>query len=111
MIRQSIAALFLGATLGVLAAGPAAAEDLEFELINESSLDIVQFFTSPTDVGQWEEDVLGSGTLNAGETARVTIADGRSQCDYDMRFVFADGSDFTDTANLCETGSYTLSDE
>ena len=45
------------------------------------------------------------------DRALYAIGDGREQCEYDLRFVFDDG-DVVDRGgvNLCETGSYTLTD-
>jgi len=99
--------VFLGA-LATLAAGPALAQDLTFELINVSGYDLVEFYTSPVDVGEWEEDVFGTGVLPSGNSVDVTIADGRTQCSYDLRFVFDDGDVIEDSADLCEMGSYTI---
>lgn len=102
------AAAALAATL---LATPVAAEDLKFLLNNESSSDIHEFYTSPVDVKAWEADVFGEGVLGAGNSVVVTIADGRDQCDYDMKFVLDDGSEYVEQAvDLCKTGSYTLSD-
>ena len=42
---------------------------------------------------------------------QITIADGRSVCEYDMRFEFEEGSDLDtteDKQNLCELGEYTI---
>jgi len=104
------AALFL-AVLGLAFAGNAAAEDLEFELSNDTSGVITEFYASPSDVGDWEEDILGADVLGAGESVTITIADGRTQCEYDMKFVFDDGSETTVAAeDLCETGSYTITE-
>jgi hypothetical protein len=86
------------------------AEDLIFMLDNRSSYTIVEFYASPTDVNVWEEDILGASILEAGDAARVTIADGREQCDYDLRIVFEDGDVLEDSTDLCETGSYTVTD-
>ena len=96
----------------VLALAPvsALAEDLVFMLQNDSSHVIVELYASPSDVGSWEEDILGVDVLGSGEAARVRIADGREQCEYDLRIVFDDGDALEDTADLCDTGSYTVSD-
>jgi hypothetical protein len=100
----------LGALLLVLPSA-AQAEDLTFKLTNASSYNVKSFFTSPTDVDKWEEDVFGDNYLPAGNEVDVTIADGREQCVYDMRFVFEDDSDYVEKAvDLCELGQYTLSD-
>ena len=98
------------AGLGLLAGG-AHAEDLVFTLTNHTDATIVRFYTSPTGVNNWEEDVLGDDVLGPGESVDITIADGRTVCDYDMRFEFDEDDNLKpaeDTANLCETGSYTL---
>ena len=98
---------------GLLAAAPAQAEDLIFTLRNGTQATLMYFHTSPADVDDWEQDVLGSDVLEAGQSVRVTIADGRSQCDYDMRFEFDEDSGLEileDTQDLCETGSYTITE-
>jgi hypothetical protein len=86
------------------------AEDLVFMLDNQSSTAVHEFYASPSDVGSWEEDILGQDVLPSGEAVRVTIADGRSQCEYDLQIVFEDGEVIGDTTDLCETGSYTVTD-
>ena len=90
---------------------PASAEDLAFMLTNASSYAVKSFFTSPVDVNQWEEDVFGDNYLPAGNQVTITIADGRTVCVYDMKFVLEDDSEFIENAiDLCQTGEYTLSD-
>jgi hypothetical protein len=88
----------------------AQAQDLVFMLDNQSSYDVREFYASPTDVDNWEEDILGADILPAGSAMRVTVADGREQCTYDLRIVFSDGDVAEDTSNLCETGSFTITD-
>ncbi|MCO6386573.1 hypothetical protein GTK01_06070 [Aliihoeflea sp. 40Bstr573] len=89
---------------------PLLAEDLVFMLDNQSSYDIHEFYASPTAVGDWEEDILGADILPAGDAVRITIADGRDVCGYDLRVVFEDGDVLDDESDLCETGSYTVTD-
>lgn len=105
-----------GATLApalalLLVAVPLAAQDLQFELNNRSSYTVMEFYASPSDVGEWEDDILGADVLGAGDSMGITIADARTQCEYDLRFVFDDG-DVVERGgvDLCETGSYTLTD-
>lgn len=103
----------LGAALAVAMFAPmpsALAEDLVFMLDNQSSYDIYEFYASPRNVGDWEDDILGQGILSAGEAARITIMDGRTQCEYDLLVVFEDDDEMMDTVDLCETGSYTVTD-
>jgi hypothetical protein len=61
-------------------------------------------------VGEWEEDVFGDGVLPAGNTVEVTIADGREQCVYDLKFVMESGQEIVGTQDMCEQPIFTLSD-
>jgi hypothetical protein len=87
------------------------AEDLVFKLTNSTSSTLERFYTSPTGVDQWEDDVFGQDVLSPGDSIEITIADGRSVCEYDMRFEFSEDSDLDtteDTQNLCKMGSYEI---
>jgi hypothetical protein len=102
-------------TAAVFAAGltsaPAFAEDLIFMLDNQSSGIITHFYASTTDTNDWEEDILGQDVLEAGNFARITIADGKTICTYDLKIVFDSGEEMEDRSiDLCATGSYTVSD-
>lgn len=93
-----------------LAAGAAQAEDLVFTLKNGTNSVLNNFYASPTGVENWEDDIFGRQALGPGEEMEITIADGRTVCEYDMRFEFQ-GDDLdttTDTQNLCELGEYTI---
>ena len=90
---------------------PAQAEDLEFLLYNDSSADLVEFNISPASSDNWEENLLAGGYLAPGYEIDVDIADGLTTCVYDIRGVFADGSEAEDYAlNLCDLGEYTFTD-
>lgn len=109
MLRNALRASAL--VMGCLSAGSAFAEDLYFDLVNRSSYDVIEFYASPINVHSWEEDILGRDILESGYTVEITIADGRTQCEYDLRFVFEDGDVLERAAvNLCETNRYTLTD-
>lgn len=107
MIRLVAASL-----LSAAFAAPAFAEDLQFELINQTSQVLDQFYASPSNTNEWGEDILGQDVLGAGESGTVTIADGSDQCEYDLKSVFQSGEEVVrEAADLCETGSYTLTEE
>lgn len=94
-----------------LASAPAFAEDLELTLTNDTESVLAEFYASPADVGEWEEDILGEDVLGSGESVDITIADGRTQCEYDLRFVFDDGSEtIVEAEDICETESFTLTE-
>ncbi|WP_064695798.1 hypothetical protein [Rhizobium aegyptiacum] len=87
------------------------AEDLKFQLTNGTNSVLTRFYSSPAGVDSWEEDVFGEDVLNPGESANITIADGRTVCKYDMRFEFDENSNLDtteDTQDLCALGSYTI---
>ncbi len=98
----------VGALVLTLFSNPASAQDLEFALINMSGYTLVEFYTSPENVWSWEEDILGDDVLESGYALNITVADGRTQCIYDMLMVFDDGDRLEDTVNMCEMGSYTI---
>lgn len=102
--------LTLAALSAICLASPVLAEDLTFVLNNQSSAAITEFYTSPTDVDNWEEDVIASGSIASGEQSEITISDGREQCAYDLRIVFEDGSEITDTADMCALEQYDVTD-
>jgi hypothetical protein len=104
-------AKILGLALAIGVAAPAAAEDLVITINNTSSMALVQFFTSPTEVNEWEEDVFGDGVLPAGNTVDVTIADGREQCIYDLKFVMEGGQEIIGTQDMCENPTFNLFDK
>lgn len=98
----------LCAALTLACAAPAFAEDLQFELVNNSGYTIVQFFTSPSNMDDWREDILGAEVVAPGESGTVSVTDGSDQCAYDIRVVLDDGSEISDAVNMCDMGSYTI---
>ena len=110
-LKLRIAAAGALAGITCFAFSAQAADDLVFTLKNATNSVITEFYASPSGVDEWEEDILGRDVLNPGESVRVTVADGRRACKYDMRFEFTEDSDLdttTDTQDFCEMDSYTL---
>ena len=87
---------------------PALGQDLQWTLINDTQSDLIEMYTSPVNMGTWREDILGNDVLPAGQTGTVNIFDGQTDCEYDIRFVFEDGSETVDTVDVCELGAYRL---
>ena len=101
----------LAALAFIAVPGLAMAGDVKFSLINNSARAIKNFYTSPTTTTDWQEDVLGEDTIAPGATDAITIADGSTQCVYDMRFVMDDGAEAIEKGiDVCKLSSYTLSD-
>lgn len=101
------------AVAAAFVSGSAFAGDLTFDLVNNSTYTVTNFFTSPTTTDKWEEDVLGKDTLGPGESVTITVADGSDQCKYDMKFVAKGASDLVvNGIDLCKLdgNKYTLTD-
>ncbi|KIC44011.1 hypothetical protein RA28_13490 [Ruegeria sp. ANG-S4] len=85
----------------------AMAEDLEFLIINETSVDLVEFNVSAASSDSWERNLLQGGYLASDYEVGVLIADGLTTCVYDIRGVFSDGASVEDYGlDLCELGEY-----
>lgn len=61
-------------------------------IVNNTGFTIWRFYGSPTSTNVWEEDILGANVLPAGSSVNINFEDGRSECIYDMRAQFQDGS-------------------
>jgi hypothetical protein len=98
------------AALATLVASPVLAEDLVFTLVNDSSHSITEMYVSPVDQDQWGENILTVDAVDPGVSGDVSIADGLEVCDYDLRFVTAEGAEAEQTQNLCEIATFTVND-
>lgn len=79
------------------------AEDVKFELANNSEFQIDEFYASPSNMDDWEEDILGQDVLEGGQTITITIADGSDQCAYDLKAVEEDGTEHVmEDLDVCE---------
>ncbi|MDH2432501.1 hypothetical protein QCD60_07980 [Pokkaliibacter sp. MBI-7] len=108
MIRTTLIASAI-ATLAMLYQSSAQAEDLEFTLINNTSVNMTSFHVSPGTSKHWQDDLLEGDVLRSGEQGTVTIQDGLTTCEYDIRAEFADGDVMEEYGlDLCELGSYTF---
>lgn len=87
----------------------ALADDLEFTLTNATSVSATEFYVSPVNVDDWEDNLLEGKYLPAGNEVTVTIGDGRRTCTYDLKTVFEDGRTAENNGvDLCQTGKYTV---
>ena len=92
----------------------ALAESASFTLINRTSRDLEEFYASPPQIQDWEEDILGVDVLPAGESVEITIEDERPDCLYDFKSVLGpspDGSTgsgalIQSNVNVCDGGTY-----
>lgn len=106
-LRGGLAALAL-----LAGAMPAAAQTVEFTLINNSARALHYFYTSPSTDTNWGYDLLGDdGILESGYQGTVTIGDGSDQCEYDFKFVMDDSSETViNGVDICSLNEYTIYD-
>src|ERR1700761_7371737 len=102
--------IFAAAAALALMVTPALAEDLQITVKNNTSTELTELYVSHVGTNSWEENIL-NGTVAAGEDLAVTIADGRTTCEYDIKAVFSDGghAEFRNQ-NLCETTTFSVHD-
>lgn len=98
------------AALATLVATPVLAEDLIFTLVNASSYSITEMYVTPVGEDQWGENILMVDAVDPGVSGDVTIADGAEVCDYDLRFVTAEGAEAEQSQNLCDLATFTVTD-
>jgi hypothetical protein len=100
----------LALALIALTATPVMAEDLQFTLINNSSLKLVEMYVSPHEQDSWGENILAVPSVDPGTQGDISITDGETVCDYDLRFVMENGNDVSGTQDLCKLSTFTLND-
>lgn len=100
-------ALLAGVLAATTLSGAALAQSADnynrhVQIVNHTSHTMVQFFASNTGTNSWEEDMLGSSVLPAGQSVDANIDDGTGYCRYDMKAVFDDGSEqIIPRVNVC----------
>lgn len=81
----------------------------DFELHNETGLEITEVYISETGNEEWEEDVLGQDTLATGESVNIEFSGQRANM-WDIKVVFSNGkSNFWRKLNLSELTDVTIS--
>lgn len=109
MVRQGFFAL---AVLGlcIVPAG-ARAGDVAFTVVNDSSYDVIAFFTAPVDAAQWGHNLLGGFTLRSHSQGTATIAGGSKVCVYDIKYAMSDGETYYKRQlDICRISSYRIHD-
>lgn len=101
---------FLTAVLVAGVAVPVLAEDLQFTLINNSSHDITEMYLSPHEEDTWGENILTVASVAAATQGDISVTDGETVCDYDIKVVTDEGTSGEVTQNLCELATFTVND-
>ena len=81
LITLGVIAIFLTATAF------ARAGKQDFILHNQTGVEIHEVYVSPVSTDDWEEDVLGKGTLPDGESVKITFNDREKHVHWDLKIV------------------------
>ncbi|AFY31968.1 hypothetical protein [Calothrix sp. PCC 7507] len=111
-VSQVLAQALLSSSLLALASQVVLADQRDFKVYNRTGSPIVNLYVARSTTKEWEEDVLNNGVLNSGEAQEITFSGyGQNECYFDIKAKFEDGQVVEDyKINLCETNSYTFSD-
>lgn len=81
----------------------------DFTLHNETGLEVKEVYISPTAAENWEEDILGTDTLETGDSVNISFTRRREDM-WDMKVVFRSGkSNVWTKLNLSKITDVTLS--
>jgi hypothetical protein len=106
--HKTLAIAALSLPLVSLLAPSALADKNDFQVLNNTGIDITELYLSDSSLDSWNNDILDRDVLEGGDAIRVNFADMSSdRCLYDIRAVFADGQEVEDyRLNVCENDNY-----
>ena len=83
------AATFAFCAMAVLPGSARAADaKQDFSLVNKTGYEIKEVYVSPSKSNDWQEDVLGSGTLGDDEVANIKFHRAVKTCKWDLKVVY-----------------------
>jgi hypothetical protein len=109
--RRLLLTAVSASALVVVLAQSAFADPRDFQLQNNSSVDIAAVYISPSDLASWGDDVMGSDVLVAGNAVNLTFRgfDGAT-CNYDIKVLGVGGQDgYLYKVDLCSISTVTFS--
>jgi hypothetical protein len=93
-------------------AAPASADDAkqDFRLVNKTGYELKEVYVSPSKADDWQEDVLGTGTLDDGKAINIHFSPKTRTCKWDLKVVYTDddSSAVWSNINLCEVDKITI---
>ena len=74
---------------------------------NQTGWTMTYFYAAGSGTDDWGADLLGSGTLEPGDSVVVTADDGTGACRFDFRAEFDNGESLQRTGiNVCQVADY-----
>lgn len=98
----------IGAALGVLASVVAAdSQDRYVRIHNDTGVTLYRFYSTDSGSDHWGSDIMGSSTLEPGQSMRLNFDNKYDYCLFDFKAEFADGDVLErQEINVCEIGDY-----
>jgi len=109
-MRSSIAlAAAMAALLSVPAVAAPDGKNRKVVVENLSSQSIYNLYASPVTATNWEEDLLGDGTIPSGSSKVANIDNGTAECYYDLKAVMADKREHIQRRiNVCAANKWVI---
>jgi hypothetical protein len=82
----------IGIVAAALCMAPAMAGDQDFTLHNTTGHTMKALFVAPSSSNDWGSDILGQDVLEDGQSVQVKFDRGESECKWDVRGEFSDGT-------------------
>lgn len=107
MLKRSMVFGMVALAMWFLTPLHASAENRWVTIHNNTGYDMITFHGSHRDAPDWEEDILGSGILRAGQSVNINFDDGTGYCIFDFRAKFEDGDILVKkNVNICQIADF-----
>src|SRR5205807_152190 len=90
--RIKIALALAAVAMFVTASALARPGKQDFNLHNETGVEIHSLYVSPHSADDWEEDILGRDTLPSGESVKITFEDRDKHVHWDLKVTDKEGN-------------------
>ena len=72
-------------------AGSASAQEAkqDFKLVNKTGYELKELYVSPSKSDDWQDDVLGQGTLGDGDKIDIKFHRATKTCHWDLKVVYS----------------------
>ena len=111
-MKYSIAAAFFSAAVTIGAAQFASAQEAkqDFTLSNRTGYELKEVYVAPSASDEWEDDVLGTGTLATGASVEIKFHRAAKTCKWDLKVVYTVDSSTAVWKNidLCSVDKITI---
>jgi hypothetical protein len=110
-MNRILAAALVAGAMGLATITSAAALDRRIKIINSTGQTLTNIYASNVGEEDWQEDMLGSGSLGAGDSVIANLNDGSGYCKFDLKAVFEDGQSVVRRrVNICEVEQWEITD-